>query len=372
MLQITNAGTLLSGSGYIADGASATGAVLIRSAGSNWTLDGPLFVGGTDSMSRGMGSLHLEDQATLSAASARVWGGKGSVLLGGSAVLKLGSLMSDATASFTLPSGAGVVELSSSSSIAGPIAGTGDLVKRGAGTLLLSGSNSWTGDLLVDEGTVELSRSAVHTNIAGTRQVVVASGATLNVEKLKDGRLNLGASQAMVLDGALVGSLWVSGHLSGSGTADSMRIEPSGTLELISATDPFTISGSTAFAGTYTAMLDAGTGYALLEAGGSVDITGASLRIALLSAPSLGDSFTLIQSSGSAAITGEFDGLGEGELLEAVYAGQTYVLGLTYMGNVDAAPLANDIVLEVVAVPEPASGLLVAALAALACHRRWR
>ena len=94
----------------------------------------------------------------------------------------------DATDTIQSLSGAGNVELASitlttgdagSDEISGVISGAGNLTKVGAGTLTLSGTNTYTGLTNVNAGTLKVTANdALGTNAAGT---VIASGATLDL-----------------------------------------------------------------------------------------------------------------------------------------------------------------------------------------------
>lgn len=59
--------------------------------------------------------------------------------------------------------------------------GPGGLTKNGAGTLTLSASNSYTGPTAVNGGTLSLGSGSTHTNLADSAGVVLATGATLNL-----------------------------------------------------------------------------------------------------------------------------------------------------------------------------------------------
>ena len=71
-------------------------------------------------------------------------------------------------------------------------------------------------------------------------------------------------------------------------------------------------------------------------------------------APSLGDSFTILENDGTDLITTAFFGLEEGASLREFFAGQAFTFQITYAGGSNN----NDIVLNVLrvaAVPIPPS-----------------
>ncbi len=132
-------------------------------------------------------------------------------------------------------SGAGALTL------AGEISGSGGLTKLAAGTLVLSGANSYSGATTVDAGTVTLRHSsALGTTAAGT---TVSSGATLQLEN----NISVG-TEALALNGTLRNVSGVNtygGAISGAGSI------------LVSAGN-LTLSG--AAANTYTGNTTVHTG----------------------------------------------------------------------------------------------------------------
>jgi autotransporter-associated beta strand protein len=103
------------------------------------------------------------------------------------------------------------------SSINDPIAiSTGNITKTGAGTLTLSGTNSYTGDTTISAGTIKLTGS-----VNALTDLSIASGATLDLQSTQtfatldlDGTIsNSAGSSALTITGAsdLGGSITTSG-----------------------------------------------------------------------------------------------------------------------------------------------------------------
>jgi hypothetical protein len=82
--------------------------------------------------------------------------------------------------------------------------------------------------------------------------------------------------------------------------------------------------------------LSPGAGYDQLEVNGLVNLnsnngTGGLLDVILGFAPSLGQSFTLIENDGADAIAGQFAGLSEGASFNEVFAGFQYTFDISYL-----------------------------------------
>lgn len=136
------------------------------------------------------------------------------------------------------------------------LAGSGGVVKNGAGTLSLTGTNTYTGGHVVNAGALEVSTSS-----PGTGDFTVANGATLGLVQAFDTsslavpNVTLGASGAAALDLELsedpgnpaVAPLEVTGTLTLNGpiTLNVDDAEPAvGTIPLVAYTGPKAGSGS--------------------------------------------------------------------------------------------------------------------------------
>lgn len=150
-----------------------------------------------------------------------------------------------------------------SGNISAVLAGSGALTKSGAGTVILSGTNSYTGGTLIEEGTLQLGASDV---LVTSGAMEISTGATLDLNDFSqsfaalngDGTVDIGngtltissdtdSGFSGILDGTSGGSLIKSGSgtftLSGMNTYSGDTAIYAGTLEL-GADDVFADSGS--------------------------------------------------------------------------------------------------------------------------------
>lgn len=173
----------------------------------------------------------------------------------------------------------------------GEISGNGSLIKSGSGTLRLTGTNSYSGDTLVNEGTLVVNGEQPDSD------VYVAPGATLR------GTGDLGN---VAVDGTLA-----PGDPAGDMLVESLNFLPGGVFKI-------DLNWVGAFAG-----------HGVVTSRGPVDVGGAAFDVSLGFAPKAGDTFFLCQTRNGNDITGNFLGLPEGSIVVR----NDIPLHLTYAGN---------------------------------------
>ena len=106
----------------------------------------------------------------------------------------------------TLNAGGGTFEPigSTTLTIGNNIAGTGSLTKIGSGTLLLNGSNGYSGSTTISAGTLSLSGASTN-NIASSSTII--DNANLNVTGLTGGAITLAGGQTLKGSGNITGGL---------------------------------------------------------------------------------------------------------------------------------------------------------------------
>jgi MYXO-CTERM domain-containing protein len=199
------------------------------------------------------------------------------------------------------------------------INGGGGLIKDGAGTLTLSGTNNYVGTTTVNQGTL-----LVNGSIASSRLTTVASGATIG----------------------------------GSGTIGALTVSSGGFIN--PGNSPGILNaGDYIQAGTFMAEINgltAGIEHDQINITGTVDITGGSLT-AMFSGGTYAanDMIFILLNDGGDAITGTYAGLTQGATV-INYGGFDWAISYVANSGTNSFTGGNDIAL--MAVPEPSSALL--------------
>ncbi len=198
------------------------------------TMSGGYFTTGT-----GLLTLNGNVTTLASTTTAQV---EGNLSLGTSAVPR----------TFTIASGSAGTDLDVSATVSG-VAGA-ELLKTGAGTMRLSGNNSYAGPTLMSAGTL----ATASPEALGSGSVTVGNGATLDFATAGDNALtingNLVNNGEVEIDGdGTVGTLSVRGNYTQAGTA-TLKL----ALASTSAIDQLAVSGNATLAGTLTVGLQGG------------------------------------------------------------------------------------------------------------------
>jgi autotransporter-associated beta strand protein len=173
-----------------------------------------------------------------------------------------------------------------STTIAGVLSGTGNLVKQGSGTLTLSGANTYTGTTTVNAGTLLVTGSTT-------------SGTTVNSTATLGGTGSIAAPVAVNPGGTLNPGVAV-GILSTGNYTQTGNL----TIEIVNPISPAT----------------AGTDYDQLSVTGTVTLNpGATLTLAFVGSGQVPAEtiYTLIANDGIDAVVGTFAGLPEGKIFTA-------------------------------------------------------
>lgn len=235
------------------------------------------------------------------------------------------------------------------------------ITKVGAGTLVLSAANTFTGPSAVNEGHMIVSGS-----LSASSVVTVGDGANLSTTALLGGS---GVAGDVTAFGAA--SPGASGATVDPGnSSNAAGILRTGALSITSGAHLSLQIGGTTAGGEST------TGYDQIVAAGAVTFTGGDLKLTLQGTPTFAQGSTLfvvVNNSGS-PVTGAF-GTMNGTSFNAsnfVVNGQPFQL--TYSANFTGAGsdgVSNDVAL--IAVPEPGAWMaMLGGMAMLAGFRRSR
>ncbi|MES2825108.1 MAG: autotransporter-associated beta strand repeat-containing protein [Pseudomonadota bacterium] len=213
-------------------------------------------------------------------------------------------------------------------------------VQVNSGTTHLSGASSYTGSTTVNGGTLLVNN--LTGSATGTGNIDVMSGASLGGTGQISGSTTVAAGGTLSPGNDSIGTLALGDTQLNASSTFSVNLDPTNTLGYGSADN--------------------------LKVTGSVSLDLSNLVLILLSAPTLGQSFTILTNDGSDSITGFFN---QGHNVTGTYAGQSWDFYINYLANTDGGLVGND--LQVTAVPVPAAfPLLISALTMLGVFGRRR
>jgi autotransporter-associated beta strand protein len=237
---------------------------------------------------------------------------------------------------FNVPDGAAATDLQVSAAVTESFDSVG-ITKNGAGTMELTGSNSYTGATLVSGG-----KLIVNGNIS-TSVTTVQSGGTIG----------------------------------GSGTVGSLIVQAGGTVAPGNSPGILTVDGDYSQSGTLALEINGLSAGSLHDqvvvdrssGDGTVSISGnLSLLFGGGYTPANGDLIFILLNDGSDTVSGTFSGLVQNDIVGS-YGGFDWRISYTADGSGSSFLGGNDIAL--VAVPEPGAALL-GGLGMLALLRRRR
>jgi autotransporter-associated beta strand protein len=226
-------------SGVLADSPTASLALTKTGAGT-WVLGGASTFTGVTTISAGTLSISADSglgTPPASAVAAQI------ALSGGAKLQTTATFTLNANRGLTLGTSGGTIETTGTSVLTygGIIAGTTALTKEGTGTLVLGGSNSYTGATNVNTGTLAISAAD---RLADATAVTIVAGATFDLTNNAAGNFNETVASIAGAGGVTLGSATLT--LSGSSnTTYSGSIAGTGILTK-TGTAVLTLSGANA------------------------------------------------------------------------------------------------------------------------------
>ena len=219
--------------------------------------------------------------------SIALFGSIGSTQTNGGNLLGLDLAFTGASANVTVSQG------SANLSLSGAISTVSGLNKFGPGQLVFANSLTYSGVTTVDSGTLVNNSNLNGSLFLSTSAILQGQGSSTSLTSI-GGNIVPGTSGAGIIS------------TSGALSLDSN----SGFVILLNGTTP-------------------GTQYGEIEANGPIQLGNSNLIVTLGYTPSANETFTLINNTGNAAISGTFLGLNEGSLLNA--GGQSFKI--SYVGG---------------------------------------
>lgn len=282
---------------------------------------------------------------------------------------QIGSLSGVAGATVALGSGRLIVNASASTAFSGAISGSGSLVKDGAGTLTLTGINTYSGGTTIQGGTLHVNN--LFGSGAGSGAVTVLSNATLAGTGAITGAVAVNTG-GHIAPGTGIGTLRVGSLNLATGANLDFELDTAANVavsDLISLTNSnsLTVTGGTLNL-TNLGNMTAGT-YTLIDYAGT--LSGSVTNIVLGNVPA-GFNYSLIDNTSATSIDlivstqllGDFDNSGAVDSADYVLwrkNPQTYgdMTGYDlWRQNFGHTAIANARSL-LAAVPEPASGAFI-------------
>lgn len=221
----------------------------------DYCIDDHSFIGET--LVKDGGTVIVDEDAALGTSAAALRLDNGTLTVAGTAMTSLDR-------SVVLESGGGTIDINDPTNkvtIAQVISGAGSLTKAGAGTLNLTGTNTYTGQTVVEDG-----RLAVNGSIASSSLTTVRNGGTLG------GNGTVGdlvvASGGKVAPGNSIGHLTAGNVTLQSGSVYEAEVDNTGHTDLLTATGSITIDSGARLSLAANSNYRLLTNYQLLSAAG--------------------------------------------------------------------------------------------------------
>ncbi|PZQ83595.1 MAG: autotransporter outer membrane beta-barrel domain-containing protein [Ancylobacter novellus] len=279
----------------------------------------------------------------ISGTGALVQAGTGTVILTGANTYSGGTTVSAGTLQGNTTSLQGNItnnanvafDQASTGTYAGVISGTGSLTKLGAGTLILTSENTYTGGTTISEGTLQIGNGGTTGSVAGAivnnaalvfnrsdtynfpgtitgPGSVTILGGTVNFTSAGGytGPITVVGANFELAPGAVSGSSYTIENgavLSGTGTIGGLSVASGGTVSPGYSPGTLTVTGNVAFAAgsTYRVDITPEGAHDLITATGTATISGGTVEV--LATPGTyapGSIYTILTASGG--VTGQF------------------------------------------------------------------
>jgi autotransporter-associated beta strand protein len=340
----------LTGSGFITNQGSGTNTIEVGNLGLDETFSGVFDQGGSTTLAItkvGSGTWTLTGSNSYTGVTT-INGGTlqiGNGTIDGS-ILRTSGITNNGTLAYNLKGAQSYTQA---------ITGSGSVTKSGTGTLTLSGNSTYTGDTIVNAGKLIVSGSS-----SGTANISVAAGAKLDID---GGFLSPGSTTTV--SGILQGG----GDGVNTGLVGVVSVNSGGTLApgkqtSTSTAGTLTAAGNVGFADStsiFSIRLGVGTASdndkLAISGFDLVGLNGATLQLTLganYSRQVDGFTYVLIDGGSSAFISGTF---AQNNIITDSLGDQFTIL---YGVDATGTTAGNDVVLQLLAVPEPQTWAMLA------------
>ena len=258
------------GTSLVADPIATSTGTLTKTGAGTLTLSGVNTYSGSTTINAG--TISIDDDSRLGTAPGSATAGH--LTLNGGTLLSTADFTLNANRGVALGSSHGTFNVNSGTvlTVAGVIAGSNNLIKSGAGTLLLSGTNTYTGLTNIDAGKVQVTGTLSSSTTVDNEGVFDVDSTNTVASVFGSGNVEL--ASGITLTTGDTNNRTISGVISGAG---NLVKTGSGTLTL-SGTNTYT-GTTTISSGTLNIFADSGLGAAPGSAtAGHLTLNGGTLR----------------------------------------------------------------------------------------------